>query len=368
MIAPAPSAPTFNPPAIDPGSNATSAPQGEKVRMQQQEEAVTRSRIDLSVNLPASATPDGVGELALAATLFAPDEVSDHDVRVLVCWPGGSYGRDYWDIQLPGFEDYSFADHMTARGFLVVAIDPLGVGDSGRPSDATVCTYEALAAAAHGAVEELRARLVNGTLATGLPPITDPKMVGVGHSMGGGLVVIQQAHWDSYDGIVVLGYTHGVKTRSVDHGDDASMRSTAIELAKGFWGSQWDDGYGIVDKRPHQAWLNGPDLPADVIAADNNNPVVWAAWPYVDALHVGYTAMHAAEVSSPVLVAFGEFDISEQPRNEAAFYERAVDITLFVLRGSYHCHNFQDGRAVLWDRIGEWATGVAASRPLATSS
>ncbi len=334
--------------------------------MQIQGEAAPGSRIDLEV--PSSATPDGVGELVLAATLFVPDEFAGDDVQVLVCWPGGSYGRVYWDIRLPGRHGYSFAEHMTSRGFLVVAVDPLGVGDSGRPSDATACTYEALATAAHGAVEVLRARLADGSLAAGLPAIPEPTMIGVGHSMGGGLVVIQQAQWGSYDGIAVLGYTHGVKARSVDHGDDASMRATAVELAKGFFGSQWDEGYGVVDRRPHQSWLNGPDLPAEIIAADNANPVVWPAWPYVDALHVGFTAVHALQVSSPVLVAFGEFDISEQPRDEAAFYEKAVDITLFVLRGSYHCHNFQDERAELWDRIGDWATGVVVRWPSAVSS
>jgi len=39
-----------------------------------------------------------------------------------------------------------------------------------------------------------------------------------------------------------------------------------------------------------------------------------------------------------------------------------------VLSGSYHCHNFQDGRAELWDRIGGWATGVAGSQLSAASS
>ena len=320
--------------------------------------SMAMSAIELSLDLPSSATPAGVGELALAATLYLPDPVDMSDVRVLVCWPGGSYGRDYWNINLPGHDAYSFAEHMTAHGFVVIAIDPLGVGDSGRPADGTLCTYEALAAAAHGAVQVIRSRLADGSLAPELRPVAEVAMIGIGHSMGGGLVVIQQAAWDSYDAIAVLGYTHGVKTRSVDHGDDASLRSTAIALAKGFWGDQWDARYGVVDKRPHQAWLNGPDVPADIVAADNDNSVVWAAQPYVDALHVGYTARYAAKVVSPALIVFGEFDIAEQPREETAFYERADDITLVVVPGTYHCHNFQAARADLWDRIGGWASSL----------
>jgi alpha-beta hydrolase superfamily lysophospholipase len=319
-------------------------------------------RTDLTLDLPASATPEGAGELAIAATAHVPAEIDEQDVRVLVCWPGGSYGRDYWDIRLPGRDGYSFAEHMTARGFVVVAADPLGVGDSGRPQDGTLCTYEALADAGHGAVQLVRARLTEGTLVKDLPAVAAASIVGVGHSMGGGLVVLQQARWRSYDAIGVLGYTHGAKARAVPSGDDASRRATAIDQAKGFWGDQWQARYGVVDKAPHQKWLNGPDAPPDIVAADNANAVVWAAEPYIDALHVGYTAAYAARVAAPVLIAFGEFDIAEQPRDEAAFYERSDDITLFVVAGSYHCHNFQHGRARLWDRLGAWATGTVAER------
>ncbi len=321
---------------------------------------------DVRLDLPSSATPEGVGELSLAATVFAPAEGSGGREQVLVCWPGGSYGRDYWDIQLPGHEGYSFAEHMTTRGFIVIAVDPLGVGDSGRPEDGTLCTYEALADAANGAVTVIRSRLEDGTLVAELAPVAMPRIVGVGHSIGDGLVTIQQARWGSYDAIAVLGFTHGVKDRAVDAADDPTVRATAVDQARVFWGDQWDARYGVVDKSPHQVWLNGPDVPADIVAADNANSVIWAAETYVDALHVGFTSAYAARVASPVMVVFGENDIAERPREEPAFYVGSADITLLVLAGSYHCHNFQDGRATLWDRLGVWVTEVIhpPARPL----
>jgi hypothetical protein len=325
-------------------------------------------RMDLRLALPPTARPKSVGELTLAATLFAPEGVDAQDAQVLICWPGGSYGRDYWDVRLPGRTGYSFAEHMTARGFIVIAADPLGVGDSGRPGDGTLCTYEALADAAHGAVQVIRAGLLDGTLAVNLPPVASPRIIGVGHSIGGGLVTIQQARWGSYDAIAVLGFTHGAKDRAVESADDPTFRATAVEQAKGFWGDQWEARYGVVDKSPHQVWLNGPNAPTDIVEADNANSVVWAAEPYVDALHVGFTGAYAAQVAAPVMIAFGEFDIAERPRNEAAFYLRSVDITLFVLAGSYHCHNFQDGRVTLWNRLGAWATEVVRAPALLASS
>jgi tetrahydrodipicolinate N-succinyltransferase len=51
--------------------------------------------------------------------------------------------------------------------------------------------------------------LSEGTLADGLAPVGSATIIGVGHSIGGGLVVLQQARWGSYDAIAVLGYTHG---------------------------------------------------------------------------------------------------------------------------------------------------------------
>ena len=74
------------------------------------------------------------------------------------------------------------------------------------------------------------------------------------------------------------------------------------------------------------------------------------------------------QVAAPVMIAFGEFDIAERPRDEAAFYLRSVDITLFVLAGSYHCHNFQDGRVTLWNRLGAWATEVVVRAPALLAS
>jgi alpha-beta hydrolase superfamily lysophospholipase len=256
---------------------------------------------------------------------------------------------------------------MTAQGFIVITADPLGVGDSGRPEDGTLCTYEALADAAHGAVQVIRAGLGDGTLVRNLPPVASPKIIGVGHSIGGGLVAIQQARWGSYDAIAVLGFTHGAKDRAVDNADDPTFRATAVEQAKGFWGDQWEARYGVVDKSPHQVWLNGPEAPADIVAADNANSVVWAAETYVDALQVGFSGAYAAKVAAPVMIAFGDFDIAERPRDEVGFYKSSDDITLFVLAGSYHCHNFQEGRVTLWDRLGAWAREVLAPALLASS-
>ena len=61
----------------------------------------------------------------------------------------------------------------------------------------------------------------------------------------------------------------------------------------------------------------------------------------------------------PVLVAFGELDLTRDFTGAAARYRSSHDVTLFVLAGSAHCHNQSASRAVLWDRLAHWARGVS---------
>ena len=65
---------------------------------------------------------------------------------VLICWPGGSYARAYWDMHIAGYPGYSFAEHMTAQGFAVVGADHLGVGASSKPAEGDFLTRATTAA------------------------------------------------------------------------------------------------------------------------------------------------------------------------------------------------------------------------------
>ena len=68
----------------------------------------------------------------MAATYY-PRRTSDAAGAVLVCLPGGTYSREYWDLNVPGRGGYSFAEFATERGYSVVTVDPLGTGESSKP-------------------------------------------------------------------------------------------------------------------------------------------------------------------------------------------------------------------------------------------
>ena len=103
-------------------------------------------------------------------------------------------------------------------------------------------------------------------------------------------------------------------------------------------------------------WLS--DVPAAVLAttAERENLPVSLALAAQSADCAGVAAV-AAAIETPVFLAFGEKDTSSTPHQEPSCYKGAKDVTLFVLKGSAHCHNFAGSRVRLWDRMLQWVTG-----------
>jgi pimeloyl-ACP methyl ester carboxylesterase len=61
-----------------------------------------------------------------------------------------------------------------------------------------------------------------------------------------------------------------------------------------------------------------------------------------------------ARIEVPVLVAFGDHDLTDAYERSAARYPASRDVALYVLAGSAHCHNQASTRTQLWDRIIQW--------------
>lgn len=150
----------------------------------------------------------GLGEPArLRVTVALPDP-STLAATPLVCFalPGGGYGRRYFTFDMPGSSGGGQAGWLAQRGWIFAAIDHLGTGESSLP-DPRKLLYHNVSAASHAAVRTVLDRLTAGTLAPEFPAIPSSVALGIGHSMGGCLTVVQQARHNSYDGIAVLGFS-----------------------------------------------------------------------------------------------------------------------------------------------------------------
>jgi alpha-beta hydrolase superfamily lysophospholipase len=288
--------------------------------------------VDVSPAVPFAGEP-----VTLSATVHEP---AGTPRAVLVCWPGGSYDRRYWQFETVA--GYSFAEHMAARGFAVVAADHLGVGSSSMPADVDAVTLEVMARAAGALARAVRERMPAAPL------------VGVGHSLGGCITVMTQALLGTYDRVAALGFTHGAKDRlTADAAGAADARAAAIVQAKAFF-ADWDAGYAIAPREPNHGWLYTASTPAEVVAADDATVAAWPRQAYVEALLAGYSATFAPRVTCPLFLAFGDHDIPERPHDEEAFYTGSLDVTLVIVEDAAHCHNFAATRTRLWDRLAAW--------------
>ena len=77
----------------------------------------------------------------------------------------------------------------------------------------------------------------------------------------------------------------------------------------------------------------------------------------------GHTDAEKASVTVPVLLAFGDHDLTDDFEGNAARYRSSKDVTLFVLPGSAHCHNQAGTRVLLWARVAAWIAALAGLSP-----
>jgi pimeloyl-ACP methyl ester carboxylesterase len=287
---------------------------------------------------------DAVGEAAqLAGSYFAAGGPAG-DRPLLVCLPGGTYTRGYWDLQVPGHSGYSFARTAAGEGFPVVTLDSLGTGESTRPNrDIELADQAAAAASAVAQIPEV--------LGVATPPVA------VGHSMGGYVAMLQQAAARSYAGLAILGTTNqAVAPLQLPAGVIAAAatpegRAALVDqMAAGM-----PDAYLAGDRTPLRSWFHLADVPDDLIAADEAATLTVVPRRCAAATTVpGITAGAAASIEVPVLLAYGDVDVSPDAHAEPAFFTASNDVTLYVLARSGHCHNLAGTRHRLWDRLLWW--------------
>jgi pimeloyl-ACP methyl ester carboxylesterase len=290
---------------------------------------------------------DVVGERASLAATHYPAR-GPAAGAVLVCLPGGTYNRDYWDLKVAGREGYSFAEFATENGYEVVTIDPLGTGESTKPVGDF--GFAEIAAGLARAVSEL-------------PALTgDLPAVAVAHSLGGYMAITQQALFSSYTALAILGCTNqhvaplNLDAAFIARGATPQGRAELAETIL----SSLPQAYFEGPREYLQSWFHLDDVPADVIEADYTTTKSVVPRVFGLAMIPGVVAEHAAEIDVPVLVGYGAVDVSPDPRAEALLYRSSPDITTVVVAGSAHCHNMASSRHRLWRRVLAWAAAVVA--------
>jgi pimeloyl-ACP methyl ester carboxylesterase len=343
-------------------------------------------QIDLTIDVTEAA---GLGSAAhTKATVFLPEgELCDPPV-VCFGFPGGGYNRHYYSFDMPGCDDGGEAGHHVRRGWIFVACDHLGVGESTIP-EGNILDYENVARANLATVEAVMAKLESGQLKDGFAPLTRAVKLGIGQSMGGCFTIVLQGQHAPFDGIATLGYSaiHTVVPSRpgapqaqwpwIPRGSNLDapliVNRTAMAAAeKTVMGK--DDLVSDPAHNEHPfAWsFHYDDVPADIVEIDLHARNPDGSLPHwrsattppcaIQMVAPGTVAPEAAAITVPVLVAVGERDVVPDPWQEPKAFKSASDITLFVCPKMGHMHNFASTREAFWQRLHHWGDGVARMR------
>jgi alpha-beta hydrolase superfamily lysophospholipase len=322
-------------------------------------------RVDVSDPLQAAAP------IEIAVTVFLPQR-SALLARPIVIFgvPGGGYSRGYFDMHFPGHYGYSQAEYHTAHGFIFVACDPAGVGDSTYRKPAEI-TFEMLAMTYDAAVRAISDKLITGKLVDGFPALPHLLRIGIGQSMGGKVTVLAQGIHGTFDAIAVLGASaiHTVLPQSTKAGYEAARKGHMLAR-----GATVDAQSLAQSSRSIEDFVfpfHWEDVPKDILDADmaGGYPLRRPPAPPFGSLTIppcavtmmspGVIAREAAAVRVPVLVGLGERDTCPRPFAEPAAYANSPDAAVYVVPRMAHMHNFASTRAQLWDLIEAWTRRLA---------
>jgi pimeloyl-ACP methyl ester carboxylesterase len=282
---------------------------------------------DLMLDVTAAA---GLGEsVHVAATLHMPDDMPNGRLDLIFVLHGGGYNRLYW---YPPFanDSYSFARWFTGQGKAVLAIDMLGMGESSHPEPESRLNTAIIAAAHSDALAQIVVLLDRPLSVTGL-----------GHSMGGMMIIAQAAEHPTFDRVAVLGWAN--ESMILGDTDVATLQANLIP-----------SGYLPTPREPMRKLFYWPNVPMSLIEADEAHACATPACLGRAALTAGITHQAAAQICVPVLVVQSAIDTSPAPEKELAYYARSPSVELQIVPEAAHCQNFAGTRAAHWAALNDW--------------
>ena len=324
-------------------------------------------RIERRIDVSEAAALGGKAELAVTIFLPEPEAMPARPVAIFAC-PGGGYSRAYFYLSFPNHEGYNEAEHHVARGFIYVAIDHIGVGESTIP-DLGRISFQTLAATHDSCVRQITRLLQDGALAAGFPACPDLCRIGMGQSMGGGVTILAQGRFATFDAIAPCGVSAihtALPQRTAAEFEHGKARFK--DVRQGELGQSHETvGHEGVDYVYPFHW---EDVPADILQADmvggypmrRTAPVFGSMTiPHcaVQMMTPGCFAEDAARIAAPVFIGLGERDTCPDPHAEPAAYANSPDVSLFIVPTMAHMHNFAATRERLWTRLHGWARLIA---------
>jgi pimeloyl-ACP methyl ester carboxylesterase len=313
------------------------------------------------VEVDVSAVVPFTGRHRVRGWVFFPDAAPDpgSTVGVACCLAGGTCSTDYFDLHVSGLAHYGMAEHLASSGVVTIALDHLGVGRSDRVDDIFLVTPQLASV-----INDFAFRAVLHGLRDGRWGAVHLVAVAIGHSMGGMLATVQQARHQTFDGLVVLGHG-GDGLPAVLTEEERAISGTLDEATPAIIAAariRFAQLPPVDRRRPVPGSFLLDDVPAPVRRAFVEQQTGLLYTCGLTSMIPNVTDEEKAGIEVPVIVAFGDHDLTDAYERSAARYSASNDVALYVLSGSAHCHNQASSRMRLWDRIIEWMDGAVLRR------
>ena len=279
--------------------------------------------------------------LALRADLHRP---AGSPRALLFCLAGGGANRGYFNLGDADNRGFSFAERMTAQGFAVAAIDIPGVGGSETPPDFDRFSPRDAAAVLHDALAVLHRQ-------AGLAA----PVIGLGHSMGGMLIILQQAQFGDFAAVALLGSNaSGLDwaLTEAEHAyahDEAAVARDLPALVAARFGSAFDP---MQVKPGAGAIFAGESREATQLLRSARDRLFNAG--AMQSMIPGSLASEAGAIRCPLFLASGDKDIGAPPREAIAAFPDVAEALLLILPATGHNHFGFASLALLCGKLAGW--------------
>lgn len=293
------------------------------------------------MRVPTGVPVGEIENLHLEVSWLAPEPGRSN--TVLVCLPGGGMRREFFDMA----GDFSFVAAMRQQGHGLLLIDHPGVGGSDQPLDGYLLTPRRIAELHHRALSTLRSRI---------PELADARSIGIGHSMGALLSLLQQAQHRSHAGLVLLGFgfdglPHYLPEQARELLDDrAALEAASAELARGLFRVS----YPLMNQGGSGGIYGGKTADSGAGEAISAVSTHLLPVPGFMSMYPQHWNADAALIDVPVLLALGDNDLVKAPDNAAEIFSASPDVQVMTLPETGHSQFVFSSRHALFAAINAW--------------
>jgi len=281
-----------------------------------------------------------VSGLRFQATEFLPKDAPKN--ITLFCLPGGGVTIELFDLA----PNFSFARRMSTKGYRVLMMDHPGTASNPLPAD-------------HGF---LKPRQAADYIGHALANWTDGNpIIGIGHSMGGMIITLIQAHNKSFAAVALLGSSAGGLDWGLSDEEREYVEKPRIfkrDIEKITLNKFGSDFIEYPNQGPSGKSITfGGETPELTQRLRDITTTLYAAGGMMSMTR-GSFRKEVNAIDVPIFFAFGDHDIGIPPEDAPKDYINAPGKELVVLENTGHNSLAFKSIETLCTRLDHWASNL----------